>query len=274
MTRLTVPAAAFALLMPVAAAAGPAEVDRLIDAMGMEAIIGIMAEEGLGAASEMAAEMAPGGLGPDWQQQIARIYDVPRMQAAYAERLHAELDESDIDALLVFLESPAGQRAVGLEIEARRAMIDESVTEGARARAMQAFNADTPLSLQITDFIEVNDLIDRNVEGALNSNFAFLAALDEAGGLGMAMTEADLLREVWSGEPDLRSETIDWLRAYLLMAYGPLEEGDLEAYIAASDTAAGREAVRGSFAAFDALFRQQSRALGLAVAAQVAGSDL
>jgi hypothetical protein len=61
---------------------------------------------------------------------------------------------------------------------------------------------------------------------------------------------------------------------YLAMAYQPLSDADLEAYIAFSRTPEGQVLNRALFAAFDALFNALSRDLGLAAARLMAGQDL
>ena len=68
------------------------------------------------------------------------------------------------------------------------------------------------------------------------------------------MTEDQILTDVWSQEADIRENTTDWLFSFLFMAYAPLDDADLEAYIAFSQTDAGETINRAMFDSFDELF--------------------
>jgi hypothetical protein len=89
-------------------------------------------------------------------------------------------------------------------------------------------------------FAEANDLIESNVAGALNANLAFLKAMAEAGGGGTVGGDAEaMLAEVWGQEAAVRAETEAWLFPFLALAYQPLSDSDLEAYVAFSETPEG-----------------------------------
>ena len=123
-------------------------------------------------------------------------------------------------------------------------------------------------------FIDVNGLVDFNVSGALNANYEFYFGLVDGGAFPFEMTEEQVLADVWSQEDEIRAETEDWLYSYLAMAYEPVSDADLTAYIDMSETAAGKALNQALFAAFDVLYRQISRDLGLAAAQMVAGEDI
>jgi hypothetical protein len=114
----------------------------------------------------------------------------------------------------------------------------------------------------LTDFIETNDLVERNVSGALNSNFAFYRGLSDGGAFEVEIPEELMLAEVWGQEPELRRDTIEWLYSFQLSAYSGLEDADIEAYTAFSATDAGAALNAALFAAFDTVFNQLSYELG------------
>jgi hypothetical protein len=58
------------------------------------------------------------------------------------------------------------------------------------------------------------------------------------------------------------------------MAYQPLNDADLEAYIEVSETRAGRVLNRALFAGFDDMYVSISRALGVAAARFMTGQDI
>ena len=82
-----------------------------------------------------------------------------------------------------------------------------------------------------------------------------------------------MLAEVW-GESDVRRDTTEWLFPFLMLAYQPLSDQELDAYIAFSTTPAGQKANRAVFAAFDAMFVQVSKELGQSAGRLMAGQDI
>jgi hypothetical protein len=92
--------------------------------------------------------------------------------------------------------------------------------------------------------------------------------------MDMGLSQSDMLAEVWAQEGDLRRETEDWLYPFLNLAYQPLSIADLDAYIAFSNSAAGRAINAALFVAFDVLGKDQSRGMGLAAGKLMAGQDI
>jgi hypothetical protein len=72
----------------------------------------------------------------------------------------------------------------------------------------------------------------------------------------------------------VRKESEKWLFSYLSLAYQPLSDADLDAYIAFSETPAGQRLNTIIFTAFDEAFRQVSFDLGRASALQMKGQDI
>jgi hypothetical protein len=88
------------------------------------------------------------------------------------------------------------------------------------------------------------------------------------------MNDDEMIAEVWAQEEEIRSDTDEWLMGYLLMAYQPLSDEELSAYIAFSRTDAGQALNRGLFDGFNAMYTDISYALGRAVALELAASEL
>jgi hypothetical protein len=239
-------------------------------------IIEVMHAEGLEYGRSLEDEMFPGKGGSSWRATVALVYDEPamlkRFQTAFAR--HVESDPATMDAVAAWFDTPLGQRILTLEIEARRALMDEAVEEAARLRADEMAADDDPRMAALRDFAAANDLIEQNVQGALNANLGFYQGMSEAGAFGDDMTEEQMLSDVWGQEPDIRRETEEWLFPFLALAYGPLSDAELQGYTDFSETAAGRKMNTALFAAFDAVFVQISRDLGRAAARQMVGDDI
>ena len=120
--------------------------------------------------------------------------------------------------------------------------------------------------------IEVSDLVDRNVTGALNSNLRFMQGLVDGGGIDIS--QSDLLRDVWAQEPEIREETEIWLGAYLLLALKPLSEAEIENYITFWQTGPGRALNAAMFDAFNMMYDGLSYATARTLALHMGSEEL
>jgi len=247
-----------------AQAADEARVDTLFNALGMPQIIDVMREEGLSYGETLAVEMLPGGPSDEWNRAVSAIYDVEMMQQDVRRAFGGAIEGADIDAILAFFTSAQGEQIVALEVSARRALLDEAIEEASRENAVIAMTDETPRYLLIRDFVTANDLIEANVVGSLNSSYAFYMGLIDGGAMPAGVTPEIALQDVWAQEPQVRRDTIEWLYSFLLMAYQPLSDADLEAYVAFSQTQAGQDLTNALFEAFSGMFDDISRDLGLA----------
>jgi hypothetical protein len=184
----------------------------------------------------------------------------------------ATMTPDDIAAAITFFGTARGQAILDHENAARRAMSDPAVEEAARARVEELDAADDAHLAEVRGFVEANDLLERNVAGALSSNYQFLRGFADGGGADMS--DSDIVSDVWGQESEVRTETESWLLAFLVMAYAPLPPGDLQAYTEFSQTPEGRALNAGLFAGFEALYRDISYALGLMAGQRMQGSDL
>ncbi len=262
-----------ALANVIAAAPVKAEpVDDLLESLQINDMLEIMRAEGLAYGEELADDMIPGGHGQSWQSLLTQIYDPDKMHTIMRRGFAEIIEESDPTPLIAFFNSDLGQRIIQLELSARRAMIDDVVEEAARQSYLDLRGTDDARLKQIERFIAVNDLLEANVTGALNASFRFYSGLVQGGGLGMS--EADILQDVWSQEEETRDDTREWIYAFLLLAYEPLSDEELDAYIALSETTQGRALNRALFAGFNDMYDEVSFALGLAAAQMMQQQEL
>lgn len=253
-----------------------ATVESLQKAMKIPDTISVLRDEGIAYGQSLEEELFPGQGGAAWGEAVDVIYDTPSMEQRFDTALEGELagDASTLAAAESFFASERGQRILTLEVEARRALLDQEVEDAAKARAEEMVAERDPRMDALRRFAEANDLIEANVQGALNANLAFYQGMAEVGAFGDEMTEEQMLDDVWGQEGDVRSETKDWLFPYLALAYGPLPDEDLEAYIDFSLTPEGQKLNAALFVAFDAVFSEISRNLGRAAAKQMMGQDI
>lgn len=263
----------FAAAVTVMASPGFASPAQMLsDALRMKDVVAIMHQEGVDYGEVLAGEMLPSGPTKAWADTVDRIYDEEAMLTSVNAAFTAKLEDADLGPLLEFYASDTGSQIIDLEIEAREAMIDKDVEEGAREvfRGMDG-EGDDRLD-QITDFIAANDLIESNVAGGLNATLQFYNGLNDGG--AFQMTESEILSDVWSQEPELRTDTREWVYAYLLLAYGPLNDTQLDDYIAMSKSPAGQAMNQALFAAFNGMYDTLSYAMGRAVADHLSAQEL
>jgi hypothetical protein len=271
-------------LQPVFAQTAPADpgltelsqtqVQDLYAALQLPEILEVMRQEGISYGAKIGEDLFPVAIDPDWSAQVELIYDISRMRAQSEAAFTAELAGADVPAMLAFFTTEPGQSFSMLEVSARRAQLDEAVEAASKDTAAMAMADNTPRYQLIRRFAEANDLIETNVVGALNSNYAFYQGLMQGGAAQPGLTDDEVLASVWDQEPEIRRTTTEWVMSFLLMAYQPLSDADLEAYIAFSETPAGADLNRAVFNAFDQMFIDISRELGIASAKYMVGDTL
>ena len=259
---------------PQAPATSTAEATQLTEILQLPALLEIMQDEGVAYGEDLQADLFPGQGGAEWTRRVEQIYAPDRLMPVFTEVFAAELQGADTETMRAFFEEGTGARAVELEIAARRALLDPGVEEAADQQLEEMLATEAPRLLAIEEFAESGDLIEANVLGGLNANLAFYRGMIDGGGLPGEMGEGQLLADVWSQEDAIRTETRDWLYAYLALAYDPMSDDDLQAYTDFSEGAAGKALNRALFAGFDAVFAQVSYELGLGAARYLAGQDI
>lgn len=271
----TAPSAEAQLVLPDTGLAEAApELRALFADVGLYRILEVMSAEGLGAAPEIEADMFPGQGGSAWRAVVAGIYATDRMVALFEEAVPRErMTPEVVAALQAFYDSDLGARVAEGEVAARQAFLEPGVEEAAAELARQQAAEDSPRIALLTEFIAVNDLVERNVAGALNSNFAFYRGLGDGDAFETDIPEELMLTEVWGREAEIRSETTEWLYAYQILAYEDLTDDEMARYVDLTRTEAGQVLNAVLFQAFDALFEQVSYDLGRAAATFIAGED-
>ena len=255
-----------ATLLPISASADANRAERLIEATRLAEVLDVMRDEGLEHAEAIELGSFPGQGGLAWRVEAERIHDVDRAMKDMRTSLSASLIDDEIDPVIAFFETDLGSKIISAEISAREAMLSDEVDEMAEDALAEMRARDDPRLDALARFIVANDLIESNVVGGLNSNFAFFRGLVDGGAYETEMTESQMLSEVWSQEEDLRQGSEEWLFSYLGLAYSALDDDELEAYIEISQTKAGSVFNRAIFAAFDVLFTRTSYELGVAAA--------
>ncbi|MEQ8292757.1 MAG: DUF2059 domain-containing protein [Roseovarius sp.] len=264
-------AAAAIWAMP-AQSEGRAELDTLLRALRVGDTVEIMREEGLAYADSLAQEMMPDAVPSGWQATVERIYDTGKMRNLVEERMAQGLDGVDLAPLNAFFTSDLGAEVVELELSAREAFLDPEVEEAAQEQYEKLDREGALIVDQIDTLIADSDLIEHNVMGILNSNLMLYRGLADGGAYDLS--EEDMLLDVWSQEEGVREDSTAWIGAYLLTAYQPLEDDEVQEYIDLWRSDEGQALNTALFSTFDRMYEELSYLVGQAVAQHLRSQEL
>ncbi len=244
----------------------------LLAAARIEPLLQIVATEGARHGVGLEASLFPGRGGADWRQTVSVIQAPERFVPFLTDAIRNELTPEDAQTVTAFLSSEAGSRVVAREVIARRELLD------GEAKAKQPTGllkeGDSTRAALIEEVIDTLDLVTLNVSGGLNANFAFYRGLGDGGGLQKRLTEREMLAMVWNQEDDVRAATTNWLRGYLTLAYSPLAEEDVRAYLDFARTPPGQRYMAALFQGFGDIFETTSYDLGRAAARFLVQKDI
>ena len=244
----------------------------LMDVLGISDVVEVMRAEGFDYADDLNTDMLNGQAGALWAGQITSLYDAGRMSETVRGKLADGMDAEAVDAAISFFASDTGAQIIELEIAGRVAMADETIEDIARQTYFEVKGTSDPRFALIADFEAANDLWERNVSGALTANYRFYQGLVD--GDGIEMTEDEIIEDVWDQEQEIRDDTESWLFGYLMMAYRPLPDEGLQAYIDFSNTEAGGALNSALFDGFNLMYEDISYGLGRAVAMHMVSEQL
>jgi len=240
----------------------------------------IMATEGRSSVVTEGAVPLEGRALAEFERDVARIYDPATMHDAFVATLLSELGPRPeiLEDALDFAQTELGKRVLRLEISARAAMLDDEVDEVARLALQEAREADDDTQAaarleMIRARVDANDLTELNVSLGLNTSYAYYQGMMSESAVN-GLDDEQLLYLVWAQEPEIRLDIEDWIESYFMMAYQPLSDDELQAYIDYVSSPLAQGFNRAMFRAFDALFTDISVSVGRALGRSLTGEDL
>nr|WP_319251424.1 DUF2059 domain-containing protein [uncultured Celeribacter sp.] len=241
-----------------------AQLDALMKGLLFTEVVQVLSDEG----RDMVDDYAEAGYGIPkraWKEMITKLYDPAVMTRAFRAELAEALEGADLSPMVAFYESDLGQRIARLELDTRKMLSDET----AKTAASDAWAALDPAARRaelIEQYVSANDLVEMNVVGALNSDVAYYQGLWQSSASDEAMSDSDLMREIWSSEAEVRASVSEWVYGFSTLAYDSLSDEELARYVAFSKSDAGQKLNYALFAAFDGVYEQLSRGLGAGTA--------
>jgi len=253
------------VFLPMQLWAADAKDQYLLSLVRFDDMVEVVRLEGLADNADVPQEIFGREFGDNWPDALDGIFDAKALSTYLEVGFLAALADTPRGDIITFLESNAWQSALDLELEGRRAMLDPSVENAAYDMYWERFDDNDERVQDLTRLIEAGQLIDSNVVGAMNSMYQFNQGLLSEG-LDVGVDEADMLAQIWAEEDALRLEISEWLYAFLLLAYDPLETRLLREQITFYESPAGQTFHRALMDGFDGLYSAISFDLGATIA--------
>ena len=228
-----------------------ADVDALLYAMQVRAIITAFALEGEEAGTSIDRAFLDGQGGNVWAETVRRLYDPERLETELRAVVKENLDPDVAAQALLFFDSELGRNIVDLEVQARQAMLNPELEAAALRAGVDAAD-------DIVHMIELRDLITRNTDTAVAAQDAFFAGLIASG------AGPDTAPNTESQRAAIERSTEEWLRGYYALAQSPLSADDRAIYSAFWDTEVGEALDEVLYTGFGASYTALSFALGQA----------
>lgn len=250
------------------------KIEPLLKAMQFKQVIETILQESRVYGATLDKQMLQGRGGEKWQNLLGEIYDEDRIWNAFISKLETELSGQDTAAMLEFWKTDLGQRIVVLENSGRIAFADDDIEQDSRARFREMVQNNHPRVAMLREFVAAGDFFEVNLSNAMDANYAFMSGMVQSGVFDREITEEEILRNTWENEAEIRKDIREWIYAFLALAFQPLTDAELQAYIDFSNTKAGRVLNNAQFVAYNYVFKTISKALGVSVGEFLRSSDL
>jgi len=246
--------------------------EQLYQLLHLDELVEIVSEEGLADANATADAYLQGVTRGGFGASIAKIYDKnslsSRVKAMFAKALPAR----SADRLIGFYNSDLGLQVSQLEVSARRAITDPSIEDYVIELVLEA-EAQGKLRPQLLrSAIKEMDWVKQNLAGAFEARFAFLEALSQVEALQLDRGQIFTLMQ--SDQEALSKEIEEWLLGYMHMAYSPLSDDELTAYLAFQTSPEGMDLNAALFDTFNKLTTENAQQLGQFTASALSAQDL
>ncbi|WP_112309352.1 hypothetical protein [Pseudogemmobacter bohemicus] len=247
-----------------ATTADAAAMAALEESLGLDALFPVLAREGQNYGDDLDQSMFAGKGGVRWQAIVARIYEPGRLRARFSANLAGALSGKPqvVADAQAFFSSGTGQAIVAREVEARESLLNPDKKEAAEVAAEKLRDTRSPRLRLIRSLIEAGDLVEGNVASGLTGSAAFSEAVIATQPPEQRLPEADRMAQVWAQEGDIRASTTAWLLTFMVEAYAPLSDADLERFVAFAKSDSGRALNQALFAAYGETFRVVMQELG------------
>lgn len=244
----------------------------LVDVLKLSEVTQILVREDQEYAEELNRDMLDGKGGAAWQVQVDAVLSRERMIETVRRALAKSLEGEMLEEVIEFYSTDLGSRIIQFENSGRVAIGDPDIEEAARGRYIELQDTDDARLGAIRELVADGDMINLNISGALNANYQFLRGLSDGGGI--KMSEQEILEDVASQTDQITEDTTIWLFGFLLLAYSPLTNAEMQTYLTFSTSEAGQALNFALFEGFGDSYEDISYGLGRTVALNMTAQEL
>lgn len=249
-----------------------ARMSVLVDVLKLAEVAQILVQEDHAYAQELDQDMLDGKGGAAWQVQVDAILDEARMVEQVRRALAARLQGQLLEDAITFYASELGGRIIQFENTGRIAFADPDIETAAQDRYQALQDTNDPRLNAIRRFVNDGDMVELNIQGTLSANYQFMRGMADGGALNM--TENEILADVAGQTDQVSEDTSKWIFSFMLMAYSPLSDAELQRYITFGASAAGKALNLALFEGFGASYEDISYGLGRAIALNMGAQEL
>lgn len=243
----------------------------LFDLLAQPEFIQILSDEGHMMAFEIAANSFSTTYLDPWNETVADLMDVDRMESVMFDQFVAATDQIDLTPFINYFQDGYGAQTIAAEIEARQVMSDSALSE----RAIDRAYTQMPMGRfeQIDEFLDASGYVDQSVALSLTDQFNYAMGLFEGGAIE-GVTASDISAMVWEAEDSIRASTVDWFQGYLFLTFSELSDDAINDLIAFTKSEHGQMLNRIMLETQGDLFSDINRELGREAAKFMIQTDL
>ena len=261
------------LIISLCASYGKADViSDLYDALHMDRINEIIRLEGIQDAEGTGEAYLPPNSVDRFVAQAKSVYQLEAMERDFKRLLTQNLSIPDANKILLFYQKPLGKVASELEVSARIAISDAHIEEMAKIKLKEAVKSKNKRLDEIESVIKTLELVEQNLIGAYDAQFAFMYELSKLGVIELSKQE--MIDLITNDEEKLKSEILEWLMAFSHMAYAPMNDKEFSDYSDFSKSELGIALNKALFSVYNEMAKDQSQRLASILGEFMKSEDL
>jgi hypothetical protein len=256
---------------PASVAQSPSA-SELYDALHMDILVDVIVSEGRDQVRDAAEIYLTGRAAETYITENMALYVPNKIRRQLIDGLSMGLSADDLAVAVAFFKTETGAYAAKLEASARQAISDQGVEDHAKAMASDA----VARGVERIDILEAAiadmELVEMNLAGAMTAQYQFLMPLSDVKDLGL--DQAAVLTMIQEGQDALSQSILEWLVAFLYMAYAPLDDEQLSTYLTYQTSPNGASLNKVLFDVFNAIDRDMSAAMGVSLAQSLQSKEI
>ncbi len=245
---------------------------ELYDALHMDILVDVIVSEGRDQVRDAAEIYLTGRAAETYVTENVALYDPDEIKRHLIDGLSSGLSADDLAVAVAFFKTETGAYAAKLEASARQAISDQGVEDHAKAMASDAVARGVERIDILETAIADMDLVEMNLAGAMTAQYQFLMPLSDVKDLGL--DQAAVLTMIQEGQDALSQSILEWLVAFLYMAYAPLDDEQLSTYLTYQTSPNGASLNKVLFDVFNAIDRDMSAAMGVSLAQSLQSKEI